>query len=376
MGALNFNETECFNRMKYINESLGISDDFSFEKNKNIVFVYTPPKVGSTTIVSSIRLNACGKFTVLHLHNEIMLRVLYKISDVTVLDIVNFNKFLGKTVIVIDIYRSPIEQKISTFFENIHSLHFNVSEDVLNNYDVSRITKRFNQVFPFLKTTDHFKTKYNIPFPEDFDFLNKYIHVENDGIDYYKIRLKDSYEWGSILQKILKLNVFIYIAKDYETEKKPINKLFSNFKNSYKIPINLLSIIENDESLKYYYSPKELEEYLNLWKIKVDYNEFKFFTEDEYELYMDISLDNQHINDIDNDHYIDTGCLCQACCRKRGLVLLKLKKGDTINEKINHFESSEEYLKLRAKNLPIYKIKNEKPRSAFGILKRGFMSGL
>jgi hypothetical protein len=357
MTQMNYSNAECYARMKYVNESLGISDDFSIEKNKNIVFVYTPPKVGSTTLVSSIRLNACGKFTVLHLHNEIMLKILYKITDVTVLDVIKFNKFLGKTVIVIDVYRSPIEQKISTFFENIHSLHFNAPIEVLNTFEVNRIIKRFNQVFPYLQTNDHFRTRYNVPFPEQFDFTKKYIHAEVDGINYFKIRLKDSHEWKIILQKVLNINVEIYIAKDYETSKKPINHIFTLFKQYYEIPSNLFKFIEEDENLKYYYSDYERTQYLNTWRSKMNRVEISTFTPNEYDFYMDIALDNQYISEIQQDHYIDLGCLCMGCCRKRGRMLLKIKNGEAVDEKIHHVEAVEEYLKMKAKHIPVYSVR-------------------
>ena len=360
---MNYNNAECFNRMKHVNEALGISDDFSIEKNKNIVFVYTPPKVGSTTLVSSIRLNACGKFTVLHLHNEIMLKVLYKITDVTVLDIIKFNKFLGKTVIVIDIYRSPIEQKISTFFENIHSLHFNSPIEVLNTFEVSRIIKRFNKVFPHLQTNDHYRSKYNVPFPETFDFEKKYIHAELDGINYFKLRLTDSNEWRTILRNILNVNVDIYIAKDYETSKKPINHIFSLFNQYYEIPANFFKVIENDDSLKYYYTDYERTQYLNLWRSKINKNNFTCFTPEEYVFYMDVALDNQCISEIQHDHYIDLGCLCMGCCRKRGRMLLKIKNGEPITEKIHHHEAVGEYLKMKAKHIPVYRIMSTDRRS-------------
>ena len=55
--------------LKNANSRIGLSD----EKIRNIVFVYTPPKVGSTTLVSSIRLSASYKFRVIHLHDEDML---------------------------------------------------------------------------------------------------------------------------------------------------------------------------------------------------------------------------------------------------------------------------------------------------------------
>uniref|UniRef100_A0A6C0D937 Uncharacterized protein n=1 Tax=viral metagenome TaxID=1070528 RepID=A0A6C0D937_9ZZZZ len=364
MTTLNFTNIDCFNRMKQINELIGISDDFSIEKNKNVIFVYTPPKVGSTTLVSSIRLNACGKFTVLHIHNEIMLKILYNINDVKVIDIIYFNKYLGKNVKVIDIYRSPIEQKISTFFENIHSLHFNVPIENLNTFQVERLIKRFNQVFPYLKTNDHFRNNYNINVPEKFDYVNKYIHVNVKGIDFYKIRLIDSNEWNYILTKILDLNINIYIIKDYETDKKPLKDIFSIFKEKYRIPINLFETIENDENLNYYYSNYEKNRYLNMWRLKLNNQLVTTFTPEEYVFYMDIALDNQYMSEIQMEHYIDLGCLCNACCRKRARMLIRLKNGENVDEKINHIEAKMEYIQLKAKHMPVYIKKRQK--STFG----------
>ena len=82
-------------KMKDINSRLGINDDLTVEKNRKLIFVYCPPKVGSTTLVSSLRLCASNNSTVLHLHNEIMLKVLYNITDVTINEIINYNKQLG-----------------------------------------------------------------------------------------------------------------------------------------------------------------------------------------------------------------------------------------------------------------------------------------
>lgn len=367
-----FTNAEYLNKMKCVNESLGISDDFSVEKNKNIIFIYTPPKVGSTTLVSSIRINACGKFSVLHLHNEIMLKILYKVTDVTVLDIIKYNKFLGKNVYVIDIYRSPIEQKISTFFENIHAFHFNVPIETLNTFEVERIIKRFNQVFPYLLTNDNFRTKYEVPFPETFDFNKKFISAEVDGIKYFKIRLKDSGEWRNILRNIL--GVEIYIANDYETSKKPINQIFSLFKQYYRIPVNLLESIENDDALKYYYSEQERTEYFNSWKTKINNTHAVTFTPEEYTFYSNIALENHYISEIQLDHYIDTGCLCMGCCRKRGLLLMKLQRGEQITEKINHYDAGADYLRAKAKKVPVYMRMGNGGSKNVRILKSNFMN--
>jgi len=85
--------------------------------------------------------------------------------------------------------------------------------------------------------------------------------------------------------------------------------------------------------------------------------EFEPFSADEYVFYMDIALDNQYISEIQLDHYIDLGCLCMGCCRKRGRMLMKLKNGEVVNEKIDHYEAVGEYLKMKAKHVPVYTVR-------------------
>ena len=119
----------------YILETLKEANDKLINKNTNpiIVFIYTPPKVGSTTLVTSLRISASFKLTVIHIHDETMLKVLTNINNVTINDIIKYNAYIGKKVYVIDIYRSPIEQKISEFFEDLSIVHYNNLEDNNNN---------------------------------------------------------------------------------------------------------------------------------------------------------------------------------------------------------------------------------------------------
>ena len=122
MSEFIFDETRK-NELKEVNTRIGIKDDLNIEKNKTLIFVYCPPKVGSTTIVSSLRLSASNKITVIHLHNDVMLKVLFNITNTTVNEMIHFNKFLGKKVYVIDIYRTPIEHKMSSFFDHIRPIN-------------------------------------------------------------------------------------------------------------------------------------------------------------------------------------------------------------------------------------------------------------
>jgi len=326
--------------LKYANEKMNICEDQSIEKNKNLIFVYCPPKVGSTSLVTSFRLCALKKYTIFHIHDELMLKVLCGIENVTVNEIIKYNKFLGKNVYVIDIYRSPIEHKISVFFEKISSFHFNNTEEKVNSYSIEKVVQRFNRLFPHMNRCDYYREVYNIPCPESFDFSIKYLCQEINGIKYIKLRLKDSKEWEGILNQIFQIN--IKILKDYETEKKGIKDLYRIFKDNYRIPSNFFQLIENCSLLNYYYSPPEREEYLNSWRSR-KCETFEPFTESEYLLYNELSLSNQHICEIQRSHYIDEGCSCAGCTRKRQIILYKLRKGENIAETIYHKQANEEY---------------------------------
>lgn len=320
---------------KLFNMELHDNDNF-----KNIVFVYTPPKVGSTSLVSSIRLSASHKFRVIHLHDDIMLNYLSGYSDVTINDLIYYNSIINKKVFVIDIYRTPIERKISEFFEKISQYHFNNSEENLINYNIDKIIKRFNCVFPHLGKGDHYYDKYNINIAE-FDFDKKYIHNVINNINYIKLRLCDSKEWGKILTKLL--DTEIIMIYDYKTNDKIIGPLYNNFKMNYKLPINYFYTLKDDKYLDLYYSKEEKNKYLNEWINKLDKNKFIPFTNEEYSFYVKLYLENQYYCDIDLNHYIDNGCLCNLCCKKRNELLEKTKRGIEINEKIIHNQVINDY---------------------------------
>lgn len=303
------------------------------EIGNNLIFIYTQPKVGSTSLVSSLRLAAADKFNIIHLHDETTLKILTGIENLTVNEIINYNASIGKNIYVIDVYRTPIERKMSVFFEEISSFHFNNSEENVNTYDTTKVIKRFNDIFQHLATTDNYMEKYNITIPETFDYNKKYIHQKINGINYIKLRLKDSQYWGTILSKIFEREIIM--VNDYETNDKKIADIYRRFKENYKLPLNYYEDIKTCKFLNYYYSEEERNEYLNLWNTKTCEN-YVSFTKSEYDLYIKICLENQIYNFIQLEHYIDNGCLCNLCFNKRKELFTKAKSGIKITEKIIH----------------------------------------
>jgi len=335
---------EDFNNTIFSNELM---------KNKNtIVFIYTPPKVGSTTLVTSLRISCARKVTVLHIHDETMLSVVTGIkneNNITVNELINYNSSIGKNVFVIDVYRTPIERKISEYFELLTCYHFNTTDANIVNYKLEILIKRFNSLFPFIGSGDYFFDKYDIPLPEKFDFESKYLLVEKNNVKYIKLRLCDSNEWSKILTKIL-LNDIV-IVKDYQTENKGIGEIYKKFVQQYQIPYNLLETVKHCKYFNYYNSEHEIQNYINKWNSKIIHEQFEPFSFKKYNFYNSISNENQYYNNIQRAHYLDHGCICNSCCYKRRDIFYKIKNGQHVDTKIIHEEAVQEKKMRKAQKI-------------------------
>jgi hypothetical protein len=316
--------------LKSANSKIGLSN----EKIKNIVFVYTPPKVGSTTLVSSIRLSASYKFSVIHVHDEEMLFVLTGLTGITINEIIKYNKYIGRNVYVIDVYREPLERKMSEFFDKLASFHFNNTTDKVNKYNVNRLIARFNNIFNHIATGDHYFDKLtDVIKPTEFDFEKKYLIQKVFDISYIKLRLSDSAQWGKILSGLL--GTEITIINDYETDKSALKELYREFKNVYKIPSNYITQIENCPYFKYYLSNDEQVAYISKLRVK-ESAPVVGYSQSEYNIYINICLENQWNIVIDTAHYLDEGCTCRACTKQRRLIVVKARRGEPPKEKLTH----------------------------------------
>jgi len=317
-----------------------------WKRYQHLIFVYTPPKVGSTSLVSSLRLSASYKFIILHIHNESMLNILTGYDNphkITVMDIIHYNAEMGKKVYVIDIYRTPIERKMSLYFENIAHFHFNNEEEKVCEYDLKRIIHRFNCLFKHIGNEQYFEEKYGLQTLTSsfslFDKEKKYILDDTtyNNVTFIKLRLQDFSEWASILSHLL--GVDIVTVEDYNGENKRIGDLYRRFKNEYCIPTNFLEEIkEKDVAFQMYHSEEEREEYINKNKIKTNEPFLSSFTEEEYLFYMMVSKENQYYSIIQRDHYLDIGCVCYHCNLKRREIKQKIRNGENVSIRVIHEE--------------------------------------
>ena len=337
---------EQLNKQLHLDKKTGISPVYL---NK-IVFVYTPAKVGSTSLVSSLRLFANESLFVCHLHDETKFGSLQEYG-VSVMDLVHYNRWLGREVYLVDIYRTPVERKMSDFFENLGSLHFNNTEANLLNVSIDKLRRRFHQVFPHIANEDYFRgERFGIPvhlLPDHFDNEKQYLFVDainTTGIRYIKLRLQDSEQWGNFLPKLLGIHdiTSFHICKDYETHKKVnIGNLYEKFKREYRLPEILFSFLESSDSLSYYCSKEERDTYLQNWRQKVIESTPSNpvtptpFTPDQFIFYYEILRENKlNYNDIQQrNHYLDNGCSCSLCHSKRLELRERRKYGATLTHR-------------------------------------------
>jgi hypothetical protein len=125
--------------------------------------------------------------------------------------------------------------------------------------------------------------------------------------------------------------------------------------------------------MRLYYSEEERKQYLDMWAVKTC-GPITPYTSEEFKFYINLCLENQYINDIQAEHYIDNGCFCRLCSSKRSAMFLKAKRGEkierivhtevvnerkqNINNKINKINEFNKT--ISAKNKPMYAKNNAK----------------
>jgi hypothetical protein len=276
----------------------------------------------------------------MHLHDEYMMSVLTGVHGVSINEIITYNQSLGKEVYVMDVYRTPLEHAMSLYFEKI-AYHFNDTEENVNLFETSRVIRRFDRLFPFLKRKDYFREIYNVEgemIPSFFPHGEKILHIISHGIHYVKLRLMDSDSWDSLLTKLF--GEPIYMVKDYESEQKKTIQLYRRFKQSYQIPKNVWERIMEDKEYQYYMNETERKRYEEKWREKRVHEQRPFFDDTEWRVYQEITYENKSplTEEIDGNHYLDMGCGCRICDQKRRRALFHLQMGQKVEERVVHDE--------------------------------------
>ncbi len=172
----------------------------------------------------------------------------------------------NKILYIIDSYRTPIERKISSFFENIiihvpnyKSLSIEQLIDVFNEKFLYKLEEyhSINEVF----------RKYDIPLFDTFDF-NKHYNITYKGTKIFiKLLYKDIDNWGTILSKIFKKKIIM--RNDNISDTKDYFTMYTEFKKKYKIPKKYIDyLMTKDREFTIYNTTDEQEKYIKKWSAK------------------------------------------------------------------------------------------------------------
>jgi len=244
------------------------------------VFVYCGGKCGSTTLehtfkkqnYNTIHIHRNLQFTrhILELYNtrnqiqRSKIPVVNNNALFTSFDVIRYNKQQKNQIYIIDSYRTPIERKISSFFQNLnkHCLDY-------TKYNVNQLITIFNEKCIYeleeYHSIDEVLEHFGLPKFTTFDFDKKYNVFKTNKITFIKIRFNEIGEWGSILSEIFNKPITIHNAN--LTENKDIYQLYLDFKKKYKVPEKYLrEYLPEDVNFKIYNSEEEQTKYIEKWE--------------------------------------------------------------------------------------------------------------
>jgi mannosyltransferase OCH1-like enzyme len=225
------------------------------------VFVLCGGKCGGTTLATTFQKN---NFAVTHLHSLKIKGIFFSnIDSNNTIEILEKSCENYENVYIIDVYRTPIERKISSFFQNI-----SIDLPDYNKLTTCEINNFFNEKLLYeleeYHSIDEVMEHYGLPKFTEFDFKKKYNIIKQNNKIFIKLLFKDIDKWSDILSEIFDKKIIIH--NNNLTQNKPIYNLYKEFKEKYKIPQRYIyNYLINDNSFKIYNTKKEQDDYINKW---------------------------------------------------------------------------------------------------------------
>jgi len=234
-------------------------------------FIYSGRKSGSSTL--RLTMSNVKGFSAIQIHNNE--DFIYKYGQcgyASIFDLVEHNLTKNDTIYIIDSYRTPIEKKISSFFQDIdvYVPNYKICEfETLESY--------FNNKYIYSKNCTHIYTEdyepldemlehFNLEKVTSFDFDKKYKIIKHKNIVFIKLRFYEIAKWNTLLSEIFKKQIEV---KDENVSKtKSYYDVFKLFTESYKIPREYLTSLKTEKRFLTYNTKKEQKIYLKKWLAK------------------------------------------------------------------------------------------------------------
>jgi hypothetical protein len=291
--------------------------------SKLTVFVQGSSTTGNAVLINSLRISMSHLCNVVHMDHttEVLLK---ETHDVTIPMLVKYLCAIGGKVVVIDVYNTPIEKKMSMFLEDIGAYHFNQPDAMVSRLPLIRAFNRFNKLFPHIIAEDSFISQFGLLDMPPFNAVDKCASIIHEKVSYVKLRMTDLSCWGEILRPFLGQSFRIITVDNFN--KLSLKKMHDWFIQDYKIPENILDLVNQCEDAKRYHSEDEWTEYINSWKLRVTKN-VTSFSDSEYQVYSTISKENAYLEPVIQNEYMDDGCICAGCSEIRRILYGRICEG-------------------------------------------------
>ena len=234
--------------------------------NNNILLIYQPGKVGSSTIRHSVE--KIG-FTCIHTHR---LNVVTKNRDIF--------KYFDK-IRIITLVREPIGRGISGTFERLNEVFLlraaMLSENSLINICIEHLKHNvfeypFNYDFKYtsLNLFDWFDRELKVVFGIDiyahpFDRENGYTIIKQGNIEVLAMKLEKLNDLGQVIGEFIGAPQF-KLSKFNESDKRAHKYLYKNVKDTIKIPREIFDLHYNNPKMDHFYSEEEKAAFLKKWE--------------------------------------------------------------------------------------------------------------
>lgn len=221
------------------------------------ILIMCSGKCGSTTLYQTF--NKLG-YKCLKIHSQ--RDYINQFKEDKLFETIN-NSCKNKKLIIIDSYRTPIERKISSFFQNIHTTIPNYKE-----LSINQLINIFNNEYLYKIEEYHsindVLNHYNLPLFKSFNHKRKYNKLLKNNKIFIKLLYKDIKDWNIILKKIFKED--INTINNNLSNKKDYYSIYNEFKQKYTVPKKYLNdLIIKDKEFIIYNTVKEQNDYLNYW---------------------------------------------------------------------------------------------------------------
>lgn len=219
------------------------------------VICLTGGKCGSSTL--NVIFNKNG-FKCIKVHNKQDFINIYKYDGL--IDLINRSS-KNKELYIIDSYRTPIERKISSFFNNI-SKHV----PSFKNKNCEELIDLFNTKYLEILEEEHpinsIMEEYGVEPFNTFDFNKKYVIKKVGNIIYIKLLFSNINNWGENLSEIFNKKFIMYQAN--LSKNKQYFLMYNKFKLMYKTKKAYINdILKNDKQFRIFNTPEQQDIYIN-----------------------------------------------------------------------------------------------------------------